>query len=587
MCGIIGYLGKENAIPIVFEGLKRLEYRGYDSWGIGSISEKRLKIIKQTGKISEAEITKLKPSNIAIAHTRWATHGPVTQANAHPQIDCSGHIAVVHNGIIENWQELKDGLIKNGHKFKSETDTEVIPHLIEMSIKAGKTFSQACIDALRQLQGSWAVLVLKEGERVMIAGRKGSPLVLGISKHGIFASSDIPAFLEHTKQVVYLADFDVAAISENHFSIFNLEKNQAVQRQIDSIEWDIEQARKGQFEHYMLKEITEQVDTIQRAVAQDRDMIEKIAKAIKLAKCVFFVGCGSSYHACIAASYIFSKIARLHINVVLGSEFPNYRHFINQDTLVIAVTQSGETADVLEAISTAKANGAKIISIVNVMGSSAMREADSFLLMNAGLEICVLSTKTYTSQLALLTLLAYALAGQYEEGQKRLKYLWNVVYHLTSATARQKIREIAEKLKDKEHLFLIGRGLQYATALEAALKIKEASYIHAEALAGGELKHGTLALIESGTPCIVFVAKENEREIFSNATEIKARGGYVIGVSENNNQIFDLWIRVPEAGNENPIVQIIPMQILAYELAKLRGCDIDRPRNLAKAVTVK
>jgi glucosamine--fructose-6-phosphate aminotransferase (isomerizing) len=590
MCGIIGYIGIKMANPIILKGLINLSYRGYDSAGMAFLTDSGLVIKKDVGKIEEVhkKLNFFEPkAHISCGHVRWATHGAVTKANAHPHTDCENKIAVVHNGIIENWQELKEKLIKEGHKFSSETDTEVIPHLIEKSIKNGKNFEQACVEALAQLEGSWAVLILKSGEKKMIAGRRGSPLLLGISDHGIFASSDIPAFLAHTKKVVYLTDFDIAVLSEKNFKIFNLKEKRVVQRPVDTIEWDAEQARKGQFAHFMLKEITEQVDTIQRAVAQDRRAVEDVVNAIANARGIFFVGCGSSYHACLAASYIFSKIARLHVNVVLGSEFPNYSHFINKDTLVIAVSQSGETADVLEAIKAAKNRGAKVISIVNVMGSSATRTSDSFLLMNAGPEICVLSTKTYTSQLALLTLLAYALAGQYAEGQKKLKFLWNVIYNLTSATARQKIQELAQMLRSKEHIFLIGRGLQWATALEAALKIKEVSYIHAEAFAGGELKHGTIALIEPGTPCIVFVAQENEKEILANAAEIKARGGLIIGVSANNSQIFDFWIKVPEANNENPIVQIIPMQILAYELAKLRGCDPDKPRNLAKSVTVK
>jgi glucosamine--fructose-6-phosphate aminotransferase (isomerizing) len=360
-----------------------------------------------------------------------------------------------------------------------------------------------------------------------------------------------------------------------------------VERPVQSVEWDAEKARKGEFEHFMLKEIMEQVDTVQRAAAQDKKILEKIASEIKRARGVFLVGCGSSYHACLTASYVFSKVAREHVNVVLASEFPNYEHFLTNRTLIIAVSQSGETYDVLEAIRAGKKRGSKIISVVNVMGSSLARESDAFLLMHAGPEICVLSTKTYTSQIALLNLLAYTLAGRFEEGKRRLKYLWNVIYYLTSANTRNKIRKLAEKLMNEQHVFCIGRGLQYPTAMEAALKIKEASYIHAEAFAGGELKHGTIALVEEGTPCIVFISEENEKEILSNATEIKSRGGYIIGVSPKNYNALDFWIKVPECVTENPIVQIIPIQILAYQLAVLRGCDPDKPRNLAKSVTVK
>jgi len=329
------------------------------------------------------------------------------------------------------------------------------------------------------------------------------------------------------------------------------------------------------------------VETIKRAIAQKKEIVERITREMKRAERVFLIGCGSSYHACLAASYIFSKVVGKPLNVVLASEFSSYQSFLDSHTLVIAVSQSGETYDVLEAVRVAKMRGSKVISIVNVPGSSLTRESDTFLLMHAGPEICVLSTKTYTSQLALLTLLAYAMIGKYEEGRRRLRYLWNVIYYLTSATMRKKLKELAQKLRRAEHIFCIGRGLQYATAMEAALKIKEVSYIHAEALAGGELKHGTIALIEKGTPCIIFVAQDNEKEIISNACEIKARGGYIIGVSPNFHEVFDDWIKVPEAGTENPIVQIIPIQVLAYQLAILKGFDPDKPRNLAKAVCVK
>ena len=590
MCGIIGYIGKKNAAPILLNGLKHLEYRGYDSVGVCIKNGNELIIKKDVGKVDEvhAKLNFMEPAaKIVMGHSRWATHGAVTQDNAHPHVDCSGSIAVVHNGIIENYFELKKKLIKKGHDFRTETDTEVIPHLIEEELKNGKSFEEAVKHALKKLEGSYALLIVHKDEDKMIAARKGSPLVLGIADHGFFAASDIPAFLEHTKRVVYLHDYDMAILTPENFQIFNIKEWKPVEKRIDTIDWDAEQAKKGEFEHFMMKEIAEQVDTVQRAVQQDKRIVDKVVNEIKRAKGIFFIGCGSSYHACLAASYIFSKIAKFHVNVVLASEFPNYEHFLTKDTLVIAVSQSGETYDVLEAVRAAKRRGSKVISIVNVMGSSLTRESDDFLLMHAGPEICVLSTKTYTSQIALLSLLAYALAGKYEEGRKKLTYLWNVIYHLTSRTMREKLKELAEKLKDKEHIFVIGRGLQYATALEAALKIKEVSYIHAEAFAGGELKHGTIALIEEGTPCIVFVSKENEKEIISNAIEIKSRGGYIIGISPKRHEVFDFWIKVPECNTENSIVQIIPIQILAYQLAVLRGCDPDKPRNLAKSVVVK
>lgn len=589
MCGIIGYIGNKDAAPILFNGLKRLEYRGYDSAGVVT-GGSGFHIKKDIGKLDSINqrINLLSvPGNLGIAHTRWATHGGVTKENAHPHLDCEGKIAVVHNGIVENYQELKANLVKLGHVFKSQTDTEVISHLIEEIMKKGRNFPDASASALRVIEGSYAVLILKEDERRLVAARKGSPLVVGVSDSQYFVASDIPAFLEYTKNVVYLHDYDMILLDDSGMKIFNILQNKEVERKIDTVDWDIRQAEKGEFQHFMLKEISEQVDTIQMAAQQNKEVVDHVVKEMREARGIFLVAAGSSYHACLAASYIMSKVSKLHINVVLASEFPHYEHYLNNKSLIIAVSQSGETADVLEVVKSAREKKSKIISLVNVVGSSLTRTSDMSLNINAGPEICVLSTKTYTSQLALFTLLSYALSDKYEDGKKKLTYLWNEIYNLTSATTREKLQELAEKLKDKEHIFLIGRGLQYATALEAALKIKEVSYIHAEAFAGGELKHGTIALIENGTACIVFVSNENEKEILSNAIEIKSRGGYIIGVSPKSNEIFDFWIKVPEAGNENPIVQIIPIQILAYQLAVLRGLDPDKPRNLAKSVTVK
>jgi glucosamine--fructose-6-phosphate aminotransferase (isomerizing) len=591
MCGIIGYIGSMNASRIVLEGLKHLEYRGYDSVGFAGVLNGSLIVKKDVGKVDEvhAKLNFLEHDlKLAIGHTRWATHGRVTKTNAHPHTDCKKNVAIVHNGIIENYEELKKELVSKGHVFRSKTDSEVAAHLIEEELSDGKSFEEACFKAFSRLEGAYAILAINKDEHKIVAIKKGSPLVIGLAGHGFFAASDIPAFINYTKKVVYLYDYDMVVLKPDpvFYSIENgvLLK---VERPVQSVEWDAEKARKGEFEHFMLKEIMEQVDTVQRAAAQDKKILEKIASEIKRARGVFLVGCGSSYHACLTASYVFSKVAREHVNVVLASEFPNYEHFLTNRTLIIAVSQSGETYDVLEAIRAGKKRGSKIISVVNVMGSSLARESDAFLLMHAGPEICVLSTKTYTSQIALLNLLAYTLAGRFEEGKRRLKYLWNVIYYLTSANTRNKIRKLAEKLMNEQHVFCIGRGLQYPTAMEAALKIKEASYIHAEAFAGGELKHGTIALVEEGTPCIVFISEENEKEILSNATEIKSRGGYIIGVSPKNYNALDFWIKVPECVTENPIVQIIPIQILAYQLAVLRGCDPDKPRNLAKSVTVK
>lgn len=562
----------------------------YDSIGIAVLdTQGKIVVRKDVGKISDVD-QKLKFSElsgrIGIGHTRWSTHGAVTQENAHPHLSCNGEIAVVHNGIIENYQELRDLLIKKGFKFSSQTDTEVIPNLIELYLKEGKDFASAVREALNKLEGSYAVLVMKKSTEELIAARKESPLVVGIGEDGYYAASDIPAFLDHTKQVIYLSDFDMAILNEE-LKIFNIRTGQPAEWKVSIIDWSAEQVQKGNFEHFMLKEISEQAETLNRAIEQDPASIMEVVDAINRAKGIYLVSCGSSYHACLAATYKFSKLARKHVNLCLASEFPNFEHFLIPDSLVIAISQSGETADVLAAVKTAKAKGAKVISIVNVMGSTLARESDKAILMNAGPEICVLATKSYTSQLAILTLIAYALAGRYEEGRAMLKEATRYVYYLTAESTRKYLKNLAERLRYTQHIYTMGRGLQYPTALEAALKIKEVSYIHAEGFSGGDLKHGTIALIENGTPCIVFTSGDTEKQMLGNAMELKARGAYIIGVGPNNNEVFDYFIKVREAEEANSICQIIPIQILAYQLALLRGCNPDQPRNLAKSVTVK
>lgn len=589
MCGIIGYIGERAASEVVMNGLQRLEYRGYDSCGI-AVSNKSLNIQKDAGSVTNLLKSYKKEDaigTIGIGHTRWATHGGATKDNSHPHTSCNSDIAVVHNGIIENYQDLQKFLTEKDHKFLSETDTEVIPHMIEHWMEKGMSFEEAFKTTIGNLKGQFAIVAIHKGREQMLAARKGCPLVLGVGEKELFVASDIPAFLEHTNKVVYLYDFDAVSLTKEGFTVFNIEQGEKVIRHVDTISWKLDQAEKGEFEHYMLKEISEQTDTIQNASMHDREIIEKLTNEITNARGIFFVGCGSSYNAALIGSYLFSSIAKKHVNVVLGSEFPHYEDFLTEKSLIIAISQSGETADVLDAVKAAKKRGSKVISIVNVNGSSLTRHSDHFLLMNAGPEICVLSTKTYTSQLALLHLLAHACADQYEEGKKSLTYAWNVIYHLTSRNTRDKLEELAAKLKNKKNIFLIGRGLFYPTALEAALKIKEVSYIHAEGFAGGELKHGSIALIEDDTPCIVFVPKEGKEEILSNAMEIKSRGAYIIGIGPEDNTIFDFFIKVPDESITSPITNIIPIQILSYYLAVMRGLDPDKPRNLAKSVTVK
>ncbi|MDA4112169.1 MAG: glutamine--fructose-6-phosphate transaminase (isomerizing) [Thaumarchaeota archaeon] len=598
MCGIIAYYGDELAAPILLEGLKRLEYRGYDSAGIVTIDSKsEFQIKKDIGKVLEIHerlnLMDLEGTT-GIAHTRWATHGGVTRENAHPQISNNNKIAVIHNGIIENYKELKAKLISEGFQFSSETDTEVVPNLIEYWMRIrGLDFVHAVFNSFQSLEGNFALVVLDRDSKTIVGSKNGSPLVLGIGQNNdFFLASDIPAFLDKTKDVVYLYDGDTVIITgssgaKRSYEILDFRTGNPVDRLIQSVSWDIEHAAKGEFDHFMLKEISEQVETIQSAASQDREKIQDIIQRIKKARGVFLIGCGSSFHACLSASYLFSKLASFHVNAVLASEFSAYEDFLKEDTLVIAVTQSGETIDVLDAIKTAKQKGCQIVSIVNVMGSSATQFADESLFLNVGPEVSVLSTKTYTAQLAVLTLLAFSLAGKYEEGLRRLKYLWNIVYNLTAESMRIRIKQLADELSSHDHIFVLGRGSLYATALEAALKIKEVSYIHAEAFAGGELKHGPISLIGKGTPCIVFVSKDTESKILSNAMEVKSRGGYLIGVGSHKIDTFDEFVKVPESEELNPISQIIPIQILSYQLAVILGHDPDRPRNLAKSVTVR
>ena len=584
MCGIIGYKGTNNATEIVIEGLKKLEYRGYDSWGI-ALKNKRLIVIKKKGKIGEfSQISDLKESKIAIGHTRWATHGKATEENAHPHTSCDGKIAVVHNGIIENFQELKKELEKN-HQFSSETDTEVIPHLIEENMGLG--FEEAVKKAISRIKGRYAVLVLNEDSDKLIAVRKGSPLIIGIKNGEKFIASDIPAFLNHTKKVMYLDDNEMAVI-DGDVKFFKLKDGSEAKKRLITIDWDSKQAEKGEYPHFIIKEIMEQKDTIARAINQNDEDIIRIANKINKAYGTFFTGCGTAGKVCHMGEYIFAKVAKKHVNFVVSSEFPNYNHFLTDKTLIIAISQSGETADVMEAVESAKKKGVKIISLINAIGSSLQRASDYTLMINAGPEKAVASTKATTAQIALITLLAYAAANRLKEGKRLLIDTASEVNDMLNPRYESHIIKLAEKLKDVNNIYIIGRSINYPVALEAAIKIMELSYIHAQGFAGGEMKHGPLALIEKNSPVIVITGKDKSRcEIISNAIEAKARGAYIIGISPENNEVFDYWLKTPDAGNAAPIVNLIPIQILAYHLAIKRGCDPDYCRNLAKSVTVK
>jgi glucosamine--fructose-6-phosphate aminotransferase (isomerizing) len=589
MCGIFAYIGeKKNAAETVINGLKKLEYRGYDSFGIACSLEDKIFLQKKVGKIGEFDISKntFPESTVAIGHSRWATHGGVTEENAHPHTNTEKNIAVVHNGIIENFKELKDELQKKGIKFISETDTEVIAHLLGEFSKI-YDFKEACVKTIEKLKGRFAILAIKAGEHRIMAARRGSPLIVGVGENEHFIASDIPAFLEHTNKVMYIDDNEMVVVNEEpHF--YDLQTGEEIKKRIIEIEWEAQQAEKGDYEHFMIKEIMEQKDTIYRATNQNDKEILRLADEIKNAYGTFLIGCGTAGKVCMAASYIFSKVAKRHVNVVFGSEFPSYQDFLKEKSLVIAVSQSGETADTLEAIEVAKRKGAKVLSIVNVEGSTMDRESDFTLHIKAGPEKAVASTKATTSQIAILTLLAYACAGKLSEGKKLLIDTAGKINDMLNPRYEDHIRKLAEKIKGVESMYVIGKAINYPMALEAAIKLQEVSYIHAEGFAGGELKHGPLALISQGTPVIALVANdETLHDILSNIQEVKARGGYIIGVSPEQYEIFDYWIKVPDAGDASAIVNIIPIQILAYQLAVLRQNNPDMPRNLAKSVTVK
>lgn len=598
MCGIIAYKGKRVlAAQIVLKGLKKLEYRGYDSWGY-AVREKNQNILihKNTGKIGELDLSKLElpKSNLAMAHSRWATHGGVTQANAHPHYSCNKRIVIIHNGIIENYLPLKKELLKKGHKFSSETDTEVAAHLIEEYLKKTpgqineNQFRHAVEKALSKLKGRYAFLVMCSDCDALIAARRGSPLIVGKGVDGeYFIASDIPAFLEHTNRVMYLDDDEMVVVDGGHRFI-NLKNGKEVKKRIVRINWRAQQAEKGKFPHFMIKEIMEQKETIHRAINQDENLIKKVAQTIKNSFGTYLIGCGTAGKVCMAASYLFSKIAQMHVNTVFGSEFSNFKEFIKKKSLVVAVSQSGETADTMEALESAKKKGAKLLSIVNVEGSSMDRMSDISIHIKSGPEKAVASTKATTAQLAILTLLAYACAGKLNEGRKVLIEAASQINDMLNPRYEKYIYLLAKKIRKIESMYVIGRGMNYPMALESAIKLQEVSYIHAEGFAGGELKHGPIALISGGTPCIVLAANdETKDDIISNAIEIKARGGYIIGISPKRENVFDYWIKVPDVGDASPIVNIIPVQILAYFLAVLRKNNPDMPRNLAKSVTVK
>lgn len=587
MCGIFGFISKDsrNATEIL-DGLKTLEYRGYDSWGIAIKRNNSIEIEKHTGKIGEAQ-TALQKTILGIGHTRWATHGGVTTANAHPLLDCTEKLALVHNGIVENYEELKRQLTKKGHSFSSETDTEVIVHLIEEYLKK-EDFIAAVADAFMSLKGLNAFVVVNSNENRIIAAKNGSPLIVGYGKASYYITSDISALPQKVTNISILDDNQMAVLDDG-VRFFNPETKQTIVFKMESVTRISNTNSKGKYKHFLLKEINEQPLILKNLYSHEKNSIKRIAVDIHNAFGTFMLGCGTASYAAMTGEYFLSTIAKKHVNFSVGSEFKYLQHFITKKSLIIPVSQSGETIDIVEPVRSAKKRGAKVISIVNVPTSTLSRISDYHLLLHAGVEKAVVGTKSFTSMVGLLLLVSYTTVGKTSEGEKLLSDTSSDVKKILSKKNTNFIKYIAKQLKDVSHIFTIGRGISYVAALEAALKLKETSLIHAEGFAGGELKHGVIALIEKGTPCIAFAPNdETYLEIISNAAEIKARGGLIIGVGPKNNSVFDFFLETADLKEATLISQTVYMQLLAYYLALEKGIeDPDKPRNLAKSVTVK
>ncbi len=589
MCGIIGCVGDTAAAPLLVKALKNLEYRGYDSAGIATISDSKVCAEKDVGKLDQVcqrhRLDGL-PGNIGIGHVRWATHGDVTQVNAHPHFDCKRQIAVVHNGIVENYQELRTRLESN-HLFVSQTDTEVIPHLIEEYMDAGATLEQAVLKASQQLKGcyAFAAVCVKEPDKI-VATRRESPLVVGTNTHKSFIASDALAFLEETNRVAFLEDGELVILGRN--VTFLSGDGQAVKKEFKEVDWKWDQATKQGYDFFMMKEIMEQPQAIRCATMQDKKLLLEMAIGILRSKQVVITACGTSRYAALVGRYLFSKVAGEFCDVIMASEFQYFSDSIDKNTLVIAVSQSGETADVLQGVKKAKENGATIYSLVNTVGSSLDRMSDRVLYLNCGPEIGVAATKTFLSQLVLFYLLSFTMANKLDDGLQQLMDICPKIEKSFSKN-NKKLQGLAQQTKDKNDFYYIARGINFAIAAEGALKMKEISYVHAEGMPAGELKHGTLALIDKGTPVVVICPKDyTYEETLSNAHETKARGAFVIGVSDEMNSIFDDWIEIPKVDEIfQPLVTVVPLQLLAYYAALARGRDPDKPRNLAKSVTVK
>lgn len=601
-CGIVAYVGARKALPVIFDTLKRLEYRGYDSAGVALLEDGKIFLAKRKGKIKDLE-ERLKEdvrSGIGIGHTRWATHGRPSDSNAHPHLDCSGKIAVVHNGIIENYNELREELKSRGHNFRSETDTEVIPHLLEESYQGDPL--QALQKALSRLQGSYAVAAIFAGWDKVFFARKDSPLIIGVGEGENFLASDIPAVLPYTKRVIVLEDGDTGFISSSEYAIFQGEKK--IERKIMEVPWDQQAAERGGFEHFMIKEILEQDqsirDTLRGRLHEDGDvdLSEELApladKVADLQK-IFIVACGTAYYAGMAGKYFIESLLGIPVEIDIASEFRYRAVPVKEGDWLVLVSQSGETADTLAALREMKKKGIPTVGIVNAVGSSIARESDVTLYTRAGPEICVASTKAYTAQVTVFYLFGLYLAKLLKDRDIRPlgKELLTIPQKVAQVLAkREEIERMAEELYKERDFFFLGRGMDWGVALEGALKLKEISYLRAEAFAAGELKHGPLALIYDGVPVVAVVTQEALRDkMLSNIEEVWARGARVIGVLREGDPLAEdlaMSFAIPNTMDyfTSPLA-VIPLQMLAYYISRKLGREIDQPRNLAKSVTVE
>ena len=573
MCGIVGYYGDDEAAEKIYRGLKKLEYRGYDSAGIATAGNPTIKVEKAVGEVENVSDPQIDGTS-GIGHTRWATHGGVTEENAHPHVSEEEKIAVVHNGIIENYQELKDEL---DVEFKSETDTEVIPHLLERELEKHGKVEEAVHSVMQQLEGSYAVAaMLNTGE--MIAFRKDSPLVIGVLEGEYFVASDVTPFLEHTQEAVFLQDGDYAVI-DGEYRVF--QDGERVEREVQEIDWDAEQASKEGHEHFMEKEIKEQPKTVKRAAFQDNSDLEEAVDMMDEAEKIYLTGCGTaSFAASLGAKYL--REAGYNVETEQSHELEYRSEEITEDDLVIAVSQSGETADLLSLLDEVEAD---VLAVVNVVGSTLARQAEHKLYVNAGPEIGVASTKAFTAQIAVLRLLGYAGEGRIENGRKSLLETAEKIEE-TIIENQEVVEDFSDYLTEKDHVYFIGRNKGHEMAREANLKLKELSYIHAEAFPGGEFKHGTLALVEEDTPVVAFLKDEGYSQAYSNMMEAHSRGADVVSVGTEEIEESEFHVQVPEDENSE-ILEIVPFQMAAYLTAVKKGNNPDKPRNLAKSVTVK